>query len=85
MNTEQVLDTLIEAFKEKKGKDKIVFSLFQLKKFIALVEAAEREACAKVCEKLPKTFKIAADEFGYKAEAPTAENYAAAIRARGET
>ena len=84
MNTEQVLDTLIEAFKEKKSKDKIVFSLFQLKKFIALVEAAEREACAKVCEKLPETFKIAADEFGYKAEAPTAENYAAAIRARGE-
>ncbi len=84
MNTEQVLDTLIEAFKEKKSKDKIVFSLFQLKKFIALVEAAEREACAKVCEKLPETFKIAADEFGYKAEMPTAENYAAAIRARGE-
>ena len=85
MNAEQVLDTLIEAFKEKKSKDKIVFSLFQLKKFIALVEAAEREACAKVCEKLPETFKIAADEFGYKAEMPTAENYAAAIRARGQT
>ena len=48
MNKEQVLDALIEAFKEKKGKDKIVFSLFQLKKFIALVEAAEREACAKL-------------------------------------
>jgi hypothetical protein len=52
MNTEQVLDTLIEALKEKKGKDKIIFSLFQLKKFIALVEAAEREACAKICESL---------------------------------
>ena len=88
MNSEQVLDTLldtlIEAFKEKKSKDKIVFSLFQLKKFIALVEAAEREACAAVCERLPETFKIAADEFGYKAEMPTAENYAAAIRARSE-
>ena len=48
MNKEQVLDALIEAFKEKKSKDKIVFSLFQLKKFIALVEAAEREACAKL-------------------------------------
>ena len=46
--------------------------------------SAEREACAVVCEKLPETFKIAADEFGYKAEAPTAENYAAAIRTRGE-
>ena len=53
-----------------------------LERFAALVAAAEREACAEVCEKLPETFKIAADEFGYKAEAPTAENYAAAIRAR---
>ena len=55
-----------------------------LEKFAEMVAAEEREACAKVCEKLPETFKIAADEFGYKAEAPTAENYAAAIRARGE-
>ena len=53
-------------------------------RFAALVAAAERETCAEVCEKLPETFKIAADEFGYKAETPTAENYAAAIRARGE-
>jgi D-aminopeptidase len=46
---------------------------------------AEREACAKVCEKLPETFKIAADEFGYTAEQPIAENYATAIRRMGET
>jgi len=51
-------------------------------KFAALVAAAEREACAKVCERLPKTFRIVAEEFGYKAEMPTAENYAAAIRTR---
>jgi hypothetical protein len=56
-----------------------------VERFAALVAAHEREACAKVCEKLPNTFKIAADEFGYTAEQPTAENYAAAIRARGET
>jgi len=56
----------------------------RLERFAALVAAAEREACAEVCEKLPETFKIAADEFGYKAEAPTAENYAAAIRARSD-
>lgn len=55
-----------------------------LERFAALVAAHEREACAAVCEKLPETFKIAADEFGYQAEMPTAENYAAAIRARGE-
>jgi len=56
----------------------------ELDHFVALIAAAEREACAAVCERLPETFKIAADEFGYKAEMPTAENYAAAIRARSE-
>ena len=54
----------------------------KLERFAELIAAAEREACAVVCERLPETFKIAADEFGYKAEAPTAENYAAAIRTR---
>ena len=53
-------------------------------RFAALVAEQEREACAVVCERLPEAFKIAADEFGYKAETPTAENYAAAIRARSE-
>ena len=53
-------------------------------RFHAIAVEAEREACALVCERLPETFKVVADEFGYKAEAPTAENYAAAIRARGE-
>ena len=55
-----------------------------LDRFAALVAAAEREACAKVCERLPKTFRIVAEEFGYKAEMPTAENYAAAIRTRSD-
>ena len=48
------------------------------------VAEREREACAVVCERLPETFKIVADEFGYKAEMPTAENYAAAIRTRSD-
>jgi hypothetical protein len=55
-----------------------------LEKFAALVAEREREACAEVCERLPETFKIAADEFGYTAEQPTAENYAAAIRTRSD-
>ena len=55
-----------------------------LQEFAALVAAAEREACAEVCERLPETFKIAADEFDYQAEMPTAENYAAAIRTRSD-
>ena len=60
------------------------FYVEEMERFAALVAAAEREACAVVCERLPETFKIAADEFGYKAEVPTAENYAAAIRARSD-
>jgi hypothetical protein len=56
-----------------------------LEKFAALVAAAEREACAEVCENLPTAFKVAAYEFGYQANEPHAKNYAAAIRARGET
>ena len=59
-------------------------NLENLERFAALVAAAEREACAKVCERLPETFKIAADEFDYQAEMPTAENYAAAIRTRSD-
>jgi D-aminopeptidase len=55
-----------------------------LERFAAFVAAAEREACAEVCERLPETFKIAAKEFGYTAEQPTAENYAAAIRTRSD-
>jgi hypothetical protein len=46
---------------------------------------AEREACAVVCEKLPETFRLAAKEFGYQPETPTAENYATAIRTRSDT
>ena len=57
-------------------------NLENLERFAALVAAAEREACAVVCERLPETFRIVAEEFGYKAEMPTAENYAAAIRTR---
>ena len=55
-----------------------------IERFAALVAAAEREACAVVCERLPETFRIVAEEFGYKAEMPTAENYAAAIRTRSD-
>jgi D-aminopeptidase len=55
-----------------------------VERFAVLVAEREREACAEVCERLPETFKIAAKEFGYTAEQPTAENYAAAIRARSE-
>jgi len=45
-----------------------------LKRFAALVAAAEREACAKVCDELR-------DEDGFE---PYGTECAAAIRARGE-
>ncbi len=46
----------------------------ELERFAALVAAAEREACAKVCE-----------EFAKDSDWPTADNCAAAIRARSKS
>ena len=57
----------------------------KLERFAERIAAHEREACAQVCERLPETFRLVADEFGYEAEMPTAENYAAAIRTRDDT
>ena len=56
----------------------------KLERFAKRIAAVEREACAQVCERLPETFRLVADEFGYKSEMPTAENYAAAIRTRDD-
>jgi hypothetical protein len=47
----------------------------QIERFAALVAAAEREACAKVCDEIAQR-----DETGYG----IAEDCAAAIRARGQ-
>jgi hypothetical protein len=66
------------------GFDGTVHAMFQLEAFAALVAAAEREACAKVCEN------------GVDTEHPTVKGHimkmfgasshlAAAIRARGNT
>jgi len=48
-----------------------------LERFAALVAAAEREACAKVCENIC--------EYDAMCDGYYAETYAAAIRARGNT
>lgn len=50
-----------------------------LRRFAALVAAAEREACAKVCDATANN----PNEWAY--ERSTAEELAAAIRARGQT
>ena len=55
-----------------------------LERFAALVAAAEREACAKACERLEKHFAILGEEFEYAPRIPTAEDFAAYIRSRGE-
>ena len=52
----------------------------QLERFAALAAAAEREACAKVCEEIPLP-----EEATSLTHLPTIERCAAAIRARGET
>ena len=51
----------------------------QLEAFAALVAAAERSACAKVCEDIPLPKDSKALTHG-----PTIERCAAAIRARGK-
>ena len=56
-------------------------------KFAALVAAAEREACATVCEKQIKSYmskQYTTDPLGGFRERFAAEQCAAAIRARGE-
>jgi hypothetical protein len=58
-----------------------------LERFAALVAAAEREACAKVCEKQIKSYmskQYTTDPLGGFRERFAAEQCAAAIRARGE-
>jgi hypothetical protein len=62
--------------------------LGDLERFAALVAAAEREACAKVCEKQIKSHmskQYTTDPLGGFRERFAAEQCADAIRARGET
>ena len=59
----------------------------ELERFAALVAAAEREACATVCEKQIKSYmskQYTTDPLGGFRERFAAEQCAAAIRARGE-
>jgi len=53
--------------------DYVVMTWFELERFAARVAAAEREACAKVCDERER-----ANLYGFK-------ECAAAIRARGES
>jgi len=59
----------------------------ELERFAALVSAAEREACALVCDKQSQAYmssEYTTDPLGGFRERFAAEQCAAAIRARGE-
>jgi len=59
-----------------------------LERFAALVAAAEREACAKVCEQLlerPSGYNGTWEGYGNFKTQMTGQECAAAIRARGNT
>ena len=60
----------------------------QVEQFAALVAAAEREACAKVCEEVESRAEELWDKFAYPEDqgmASGARQCATAIRARGNT
>jgi hypothetical protein len=65
-----------------------LFSDEALQRFAALVAAAEREACAKVCEDLREFFSGTSLAVDYENHSPSNSlaytQCAAAIRARGE-
>jgi hypothetical protein len=68
-------DDIIRMAKEAGWDSGLVMLVGNLEVFAALVAAAEREACAKVCDELR-------DEDGFE---PYGTECAAAIRVRGET
>mgnify|MGYP006921334625 CR=1 FL=1 len=61
------------------GPDEVWGISVYLERFAALVAAAEREACAKLCENIFQTTPL------YTTYAQAAQDCAEAIRARGET
>jgi hypothetical protein len=78
-------DEIIEMAKEAGWHDDLLgvsFVLPMLKTFAKLVAAKEREACAKVCDKLPDSIYVCMDENSIRTDAII--ECIDAIRARGE-
>jgi hypothetical protein len=72
-------DDIIRMAREASSEHDYDFpNIFALERFAALVTAAEREQCAKVCEDIPVPQDTTA-----LTHIPTLERCAAAIRARG--
>ena len=61
---------------DKRGREDFIFDFYGIERFANLVAAAEREACAKVCEE----YQDAVDRHRW----PNGYECAAAIRARRE-
>jgi hypothetical protein len=84
MDREEIIRMALEACDQAPREDwnstAWVFGDETLERFAALVAAAERSACAKVCEDIPLPKDSKALTHG-----PTIERCAAAIRARGNT
>jgi hypothetical protein len=72
-------DDIIRMAREAGFSEWAVQTPKDLERFAALVAAAEREACAEVCEEIPLDANPIA-----LTHLPTIERCSAAIRARGE-
>ena len=81
MNRDEIIHMAREAADvatDERGREFFEFDEYDLERFAAFVAAAEREACARVCE---ETNSASFRETGCPAEGGEC---AAAIRARGE-
>jgi hypothetical protein len=74
MNREDIIRMAREAYMQPYPLDTYAGHIVNLETFAALVAAAEREACAKVCDSLNEDF-----------DSLHVESCAEAIRARGES
>ncbi len=78
MDREAVIRMAQEANIKQAIETPHLLMVHELERFAALVAAAEREACAKVCEILE------AEDDSFYAEFSRAKDCSAAIRARGD-
>ena len=83
MNREDVIRIAKEVWGDDSGKPWHESALVHLEAFAMRVEAAEREACAKVCEVLSKDRGMIDDEILKKGVLAGASMCALVIRKRG--
>jgi hypothetical protein len=81
MNLDDIIGMAREAgdcFRDSRGREEFIFDCYGIERFANLVAAAEREACAKVCEEIViEGWRDAGWDMG-------TIDCAAAIRARGQ-